>query len=177
MSTFGQRLRARRNKLGLTQDQLADRAGVSASSITAWERGINIPTATGVTKLADVLAVDVQWLLVGTGIDRQQPPPAKRAEFNRDLSRLATRIAEMTDVEYVRTEHALLAVIDAVISNRNGNVEPVGLEELTQQIRAAHNAIGVPVPEENSGLGHSVAEPTFRAAGKAKSSAQDSSTR
>lgn len=83
----------------------------------------------------------------------------------------------MTDVEYVRTEHALLAVIDAVISNRNGNVEPVGLEELTQQIRAAHNAIGVPVPEGNSGSSHSVAEPTFRAAGKAKSSAQDSSTR
>lgn len=177
MSTFGQRLRARRNKLGLTQDQLADRAGVSPSSVTAWERGINIPTASGVTKLADVLAVDVQWLLVGTETDRPPSGSRKRVEFNRDLSRLATRIAEMTDVEYVRTEHALLAVIDAVISNRSGNIEPLGIDELTQQIRAAHSAIGVPVPEVKSGSNRSTEEPNFRAAGKEKSTAQDSSTR
>ena len=65
MATFGDRLRFRRNRLGWTQDDLASKTGFSVSSITGWERGINPPNAQSLTKLAEVLACDVGWLLQG----------------------------------------------------------------------------------------------------------------
>jgi transcriptional regulator with XRE-family HTH domain len=42
--TFGQRLRAIRSALGLSQEQLARRAGLDESTIAKWEREEHKPT-------------------------------------------------------------------------------------------------------------------------------------
>lgn len=65
MATFAERLKARRNKLGLTQKSLALSAGVSETSITNWERGVNPPTMTSAAPIAKALGVSVNWLFGG----------------------------------------------------------------------------------------------------------------
>lgn len=117
VGTFATRLRSRRNRLGLTQEDLALKTGFSTSSITAWERGVNPPTSSKLSKLAEVLGVDMSWLLVGAEElhnTTREEPRAFRSRFERLMDRCAT----LTDIEFARTEPALLSVIDAVVASR-----------------------------------------------------------
>lgn len=60
------RLRERRKNKGLTQEELADRVGVSQGQISSYERGENEPTGTVLRKLAKELAVSSDYLLGDT---------------------------------------------------------------------------------------------------------------
>lgn len=67
---FGTRLRVARNRAGLTQPQLADRAGVGHwTSVSAWERSEHIPTLAHAHALARALDVSLDALL-GRETDR-----------------------------------------------------------------------------------------------------------
>lgn len=57
------RLRAARRAANLDQQQLAERAGVSPSTLSAVERGVNRPDAPLLRRLAEALGVDVLKLL------------------------------------------------------------------------------------------------------------------
>ena len=48
----------------LTQEQLAERCGVSADFISQVERGINSPSFESIQKFAEVLNVDVSELFL-----------------------------------------------------------------------------------------------------------------
>ncbi|MBM3114986.1 XRE family transcriptional regulator [Jeongeupia naejangsanensis] len=65
MNTFADRVRQRRTELGLSQKELAKRAGVGQSAIGNIESGRN-KSATFLPQLADALGVDPLWL-VGDG--------------------------------------------------------------------------------------------------------------
>jgi transcriptional regulator with XRE-family HTH domain len=56
---FGARLKALREQAGLTQKQLAAKAGVSQRGIANWELGLRDPAWTNVLKLAEALGVEV----------------------------------------------------------------------------------------------------------------------
>jgi transcriptional regulator with XRE-family HTH domain len=60
---FGAIVRALREERGLTQDQLAERAGVSATYIGFIERGDNVPTLTIILQVASALKVRPSELL------------------------------------------------------------------------------------------------------------------
>jgi transcriptional regulator with XRE-family HTH domain len=61
---FKERLNSRRNRLGLTQEALAERAGVSVRSISDYERGLGgSPNLDQISKLAAALGVNVGWLI------------------------------------------------------------------------------------------------------------------
>jgi len=60
---FGALVRALREERGLTQDQLAERAGVSATYIGFIERGDNVPTLTIILQIASALRVRSSELL------------------------------------------------------------------------------------------------------------------
>jgi transcriptional regulator with XRE-family HTH domain len=66
-STLRERLSAARHKCGFTQAELAQRAGVSQSTIAQIESGRNSGTKFAF-RLANALQVSVEWLLVGKGI-------------------------------------------------------------------------------------------------------------
>jgi len=59
---FGERLRRLRKEAGLTQEELAARAGVSVDFLSLVERGINAPSFENVEKLAKALRVLVRDL-------------------------------------------------------------------------------------------------------------------
>jgi transcriptional regulator with XRE-family HTH domain len=52
VGNLGKNLRAARNKLGLTQEQVAERSGVQAGEISRIERGKRDPKVSTLEKLA-----------------------------------------------------------------------------------------------------------------------------
>ena len=60
---LGKIIRERRKELSLTQEQLADRLGVSAPAVHKWEKGSTYPDITTLPALARVLKTDLNTLL------------------------------------------------------------------------------------------------------------------
>lgn len=56
-------IREKRRALGLTQEQAAERLGVTASAVNKWERGASLPDITLLPALARLLGVDLNTLL------------------------------------------------------------------------------------------------------------------
>ncbi len=59
---FGKRLKQLRNERGITQEQLADKTGLTIESISNIERGIFGPKFENLEKIARVLKVEVKHL-------------------------------------------------------------------------------------------------------------------
>ncbi len=66
MSTIGDRIKERREELGWSQVELAQRAGVSAGTIGNLEAGLRLRPR-GIVGLAATLGVHAHWLETGTG--------------------------------------------------------------------------------------------------------------
>jgi putative transcriptional regulator len=66
---FGRRLRELRQEAGLTQTELAERAGVKRDAVARWERGAREPGWFNVVALAEALGVDCLAFLVEPGTD------------------------------------------------------------------------------------------------------------
>ena len=60
---FAEKLKQARTQKGLTQGQLAKRAGTDNQRISKYERGVLVPTTTILIKLADTLDVSLDFLL------------------------------------------------------------------------------------------------------------------
>ena len=60
---FGNRVRAARECLGITQEDLAARVGMSPSHMSIVERGVKVPRMDTVVKLANELDVSADFLL------------------------------------------------------------------------------------------------------------------
>ncbi len=60
---LGARLQRLRSLRGLTQSQLAERAGVSEAAVCAWEKGKSHPRPNRIERLAEILAVSKLELL------------------------------------------------------------------------------------------------------------------
>ena len=62
--TFGEKIKAERKKLGLTQIELGERIGVTNRVITSYENGKSFPRTREAYKIiADALGVNVNYLL------------------------------------------------------------------------------------------------------------------
>ena len=62
---IGTRIRAVRRERGLTQDELADRVGVSRSAVAQWETGRAGQVTGNLSRIAGVLEVNVEYLMYG----------------------------------------------------------------------------------------------------------------
>ena len=88
--TLGKRIMAARKKLGLTQDQLAERLGVTAQAVSKWENDQSCPDITMLPKLAELFNISTDELL-----GRTPPPPVYEAEVVDD-----ERDAEGNGIEF-----------------------------------------------------------------------------
>ena len=68
---FGQRVRLMRSERGLTQEQLAERAGISVDFLSLIERGKSSPSFENLDELADALDVPVAELFSFEGGRRE----------------------------------------------------------------------------------------------------------
>lgn len=69
-----ERLRSRRRAMGLTQEQLAERAGLSTNYIARLEIGSSVPSLSTLTRLSKALRIPIQDMLAN------EPPPISSAD-------------------------------------------------------------------------------------------------
>lgn len=61
--TLGKRIMQHRKRLGMTQEQLADRVGVSAQAVSKWENDLSCPDISLLPQLAEIFGITVDELL------------------------------------------------------------------------------------------------------------------
>ena len=64
-STLGKRISEQRKKLSLTQEELAEKLGVSAQAVSKWENDVSCPDILLLPEIAKLLGVTVDALLSG----------------------------------------------------------------------------------------------------------------
>lgn len=69
--TMGQRIAEQRKKLGLSQEALGEKAGVSRQAISKWESDGAVPEIDKLITLSKLFGVSVGWLL---GVEEQESP-------------------------------------------------------------------------------------------------------
>jgi transcriptional regulator with XRE-family HTH domain len=60
--SFGNNLRAKRQELEIKQKELAQTVGISAQSLSVYEKGVKLPPLEVAVKLAEALGVSLDWL-------------------------------------------------------------------------------------------------------------------
>ena len=73
--TIGKRIMQHRKQLGMTQDQLAEKLGVTAQAVSKWENDQSCPDITMLPKLAEIFGISTDELL-----GRAPEPATHRAE-------------------------------------------------------------------------------------------------
>ena len=63
LKSIGQRIKQARKAKGLTQEQLAEIIGLSASHISVIERGIKMPRLETLVEILNILKIDANFIL------------------------------------------------------------------------------------------------------------------
>ena len=63
LKAIGQRIKLTREAKGLTQEQIAEKVGLSASHISVIERGIKTPRLETLVEILNILEVDANYIL------------------------------------------------------------------------------------------------------------------
>jgi transcriptional regulator with XRE-family HTH domain len=79
---FGEALKQAREKAGMTQAQLAERAGLSLRTVQSWEQGRRSPVSPDFFKLVKALRVSADTFAVVTE-DGPKPPRLKAKPRHR----------------------------------------------------------------------------------------------
>jgi len=74
--TLGNRISENRKRLGLTQDALAEKLGVTAQAVSKWENDQSCPDISTLPRLARILGVSTDTLL---GMESPQPPVSEES--------------------------------------------------------------------------------------------------
>lgn len=61
------RIKERRKEIGLSQEALGKKIGLTKGAISQWEVGATTPSGQNLYNLADALGVSAKWLLTGEG--------------------------------------------------------------------------------------------------------------
>jgi transcriptional regulator with XRE-family HTH domain len=110
MTTVGERIKRRRTELGLTQDELAQKAGISKSFLSDLENGKRSIGAETLLDLGRAMKVSLDFLMIGEEsegrADKEIPSSLARFAAEQGLS--------------VRETMTLLEVQDRLVTARRG---------------------------------------------------------
>lgn len=124
-TTIGQRIAAQRKQLGISQEALGEKTGVSRQAISKWESDSAIPEIDKLISLSKLFGVTVGWLL---GVEE---PPAQ-SDTQKQQILLAEEIAKRCQprphphTKWYRTGLACILVVlllgTMLLSQRNNNL-------------------------------------------------------
>ncbi|HEX6114590.1 MAG TPA: helix-turn-helix transcriptional regulator [Geminicoccaceae bacterium] len=113
----GERIRARRTELGLTQEQLAEALSVSYQQVQKYETGANRISAGRIFELARKLRVDVSYFFEGLPLDAPvEQVPLQHGGRQRSAIELVRKFAQIEDPQ-VRS--AIAALVKAIVDRRD----------------------------------------------------------
>lgn len=97
-TALGLRIFNRRRELGLTQEQLAQKAKCTKGAVSQWETGdVHNLRLARLFKVADALQVEPRWLAVGEG--PQEPVRRPDRGTPDKIVRLSRRLADLPEEE------------------------------------------------------------------------------
>ncbi len=130
---FSDILKKLRIEKGLSQQDLADKIYVTRSTVARWETGTRLPDAAMISRLAEILGVDVNILLSAAAQSDECPNVIlvddRKLILNGGLPILeevlpGATVTGFTDadeaVEYARSNHVALAFLDIELRNTSG---------------------------------------------------------
>lgn len=82
MNTMGSRIAVRRKKMGMTQEELAVKMGVSAQAVSKWENDASCPDISLLPRLCRILGITSDELLTGDNSSVKLLPPSQRKSMD-----------------------------------------------------------------------------------------------
>ena len=115
MATPGERIRYIREKKKMTQDRLAEAAGISKGFLSDVENNKRNISAQNLLQIANALGASVDYLLQG-----EAKTPVERAPIV--IPPELSRAAEELDLSYAKTLE-LLAAYDSIVARRSNRTQ------------------------------------------------------
>ena len=104
---FSENLKAMRKAKGYTQEEVAIKLNVVRQTVSKWEKGLSVPDADVLTKIADVLDTEVSVLLGGSITD----------ESNKDaVAEQLAKISEQAAIKNRRSKRIWKAVVIVLLA-------------------------------------------------------------
>lgn len=89
MSTLGERIREYRIKRGFTQNQMAEKLGMTEANFSSYERNRSIPPSEKLNQIANILNVSIDYLLGRTN------DPEPHFEFDEEVRAIAREMQSL----------------------------------------------------------------------------------
>ena len=126
---FGENLKTLRKQKGFSQEELAVRLHVVRQTVSKWEKGLSVPDADALIRLAEVLEVSVSELL-GAKIENENASADVAEQLSRINEQLAIRNRRSRRIwKAIAIILAAIVVINAVavilfsVNKRSGTTE------------------------------------------------------
>lgn len=100
IETIGERIKALRKSLHISQAEFGQRIGVKQNTVATWESGVRVPSDVAIRSISREFSADEDWLRRGVG------------ELNCDASRREEITAYMTKLLGGKCSELELAIID-----------------------------------------------------------------
>lgn len=141
MNTLGERIAAYRKKVNLTQEQLAEKCGVTAQAVSKWENNLTAPDLSLIPRIAEIFNVTCDDLL---GVRRAQTVAVDPSTV--DISKMLFKIKVKTvDGEIVNVSMPLsvaeVEFKDAVsFGKKEGKISSIEMKQLVSLVK--NGAVG-----------------------------------
>lgn len=102
-TTLGERIAQKRKELGLSQEGLGERLGVSRQAIYKWESGATLPEIEKLIAMSKVFSVSVGWLL---GVEEADDPAPGEGQDSGELTEAQLAMVEEIVGRYLAAQPA-----------------------------------------------------------------------
>ena len=102
-STFGDRIIAARESVGLNQSDFARKLGVQLKTVKKWEEDLSEPRANKLQMIAGLLNVSITWLIMGQGAGLKGP--SDELEHSADMNEILIELRQAKSELSRLTEH------------------------------------------------------------------------
>ena len=82
--TLGRRIAQQRKRLGLTQDALAEKLGITPQAVSKWENDLSCPDITTLPQLADIFGISTDELLGHCAPEHETPAESQNTAADSD---------------------------------------------------------------------------------------------
>ena len=126
--TLGERIANLRKKAGLTQEELAEKLGISPQAVSKWENDISCPDVMSIPSLAKILGVSTDTLLSGEAVAPVSYVPAEQRKKIDDMFMRLLLTVDDSDGDNVKIKINLpLAVVQTALdANMVSSVVNIG---------------------------------------------------
>lgn len=125
--SFSEKIYMLRSKAGLSQEQMADKFGVSRQSIWKWENGVSCPDIDKIIKISETFHVSIDWLLKDNFKRKIRGYNIEKAAFqflgiSQDMEKISEQIIEIMrdgviDDEEKEQLEVSISILEQVMEN------------------------------------------------------------